>query len=376
MIRSFQQLRSVNPGFDSHGVLTMTLSVTPHKFRTLQQGVSFYEQVLQRTRTLPGVENAAVVDDLPLDGGGSHQPISIEGRPVASMADQPEVDVRLTSTGYMRTLHIPILRGRDFSDADVAGQQPVILISESMARQFWPGEDAIGKRLTMTFFPGAVREVVGIVGDVKLDGLTQTRPSAVLYMPMAQVSAPATSGFGSFSMILVVRSATNPSNMVAAVSNAVHEVDGDMPLREILTMDDVVANSISQQRFDMLLLGGFGGLALLLAAIGIYSVLAYSVKRRVPEIGIRLALGAGLRDVLGMVLAESMKPTMLGVAIGIAGALALGQVMSSLIYKVRPKDPATLLVVAVMLVAVAVLASMIPAYRATKVDPVVALRCE
>ncbi|MGA8620927.1 MAG: ABC transporter permease [Candidatus Sulfotelmatobacter sp.] len=376
MIRSFQQLQHVNPGFETRGVLTMTLSVASAKFPSPSQQISFFERVLQSVRTLPGVESAGVIDDIPLNGNGSHQPIAIEGRPAVSMSDQPEVDVRLISPGYMRSLHIPLLRGRDFDETDIAGRPAAILVSQSMAHQFWPAEDPIGKRLTMTFFPDIVREVVGVVGDVKLDGLDQARPSAILYMPLGQVSAPATAGWNSFPMTLVVRSTTTPASIVSSVSNAVREVDREIPLRDILTMDDLVSNSISQQRFNMLLLGAFGALALLLAAIGIYSVLSYSVKRRVQEIGIRLALGASIQDVLRMVLVEAMKPTLLGVIVGTAGALALGRVLSSLIYGVKPTDPLTFLAVAALLVAISLLASFFPAYRATRVDPVVALRYE
>jgi putative ABC transport system permease protein len=376
MIRSFQNLHGVNPGFDSDNVLTMTAMVSRAKFPTPDQQIHFFEQVLQRVRTLPGVESAGVVDDIPLDNGGSHQPIAIEGRPTLPMSEQPEVDVRLISSGYMRAMRIPILRGRDIRDADLAGRPAVVLISESMARQFWPGEDALGKRLTLTFFPDAVREVVGIVGDVKLDGLDQTRPSAALYFPLDQVSAPSNGGWNSFPMTLVVRSASGPTGLASAVSNAVHEVDREMPLRDILTMDELVANSLTQQRFNMLLLGAFAGLALLLAGVGIYSVLSYSVRRSVREIGIRMALGAQLSDVLRRVVLEGMKPTLLGVAIGAGGALALGRVLSGMIYGVKATDPVTFLAVAVLLAVIALLASLIPAYRATKVDPMVALRYE
>ncbi|MGA8274551.1 MAG: ABC transporter permease [Candidatus Sulfotelmatobacter sp.] len=376
MIRSFQQLQLVNPGFESRGVSTMTLAVARVKFSSAEQEISFFERVLQRVRTLPGVESAGVVDNLPLNGNGSHQPIAIEGRPAQAMSDQPEVDVRLISAGYIPSLHIPLLRGRDITGADVAGRPAAILISASMAKQFWPGEDPIGKRLTMTFFPDAVREVVGVVGDVKLDSLDQTRPSATLYMPLDQVSMPSTGGWNSVPMTLVVRSTTKPTSIVSSVENAVHEVDREIPVRDILTMDDLVSNSISQQRFNMWLLGGFGGLALLLAAVGIYSVLSYSVKRRIQEIGIRLALGASLRDVLRMVLVEGLKPTLVGVAVGTAGALVLGRVLSSLIYSVKPSDPLTFLVAAVLLVTISLFASIFPAYRATKVDPMVALRYE
>ncbi len=376
MIRSFQQLHAVNPGFDSRGVLTLSASVARSKFPQPAQQANFFERVLARVRTLPGVESAGVIDDVPLDNGGSHQPIAIEGRPVVAMSEQPEVDVRLVSSGYMSAMRIPILRGRDINDTDIAGRPAVILISESMARQFWPGEDALGKRLTLTFFPDAVREVVGIVGDVKLDSLDQTRPTATLYFPLDQISVPANGGWNSFPMTLVVRSTTNPAGIVSAVANAVHEVDRDVPVRDIFTMQDLVENSLTQQRFNMLLLGVFAGLALLLAAIGIYSVLSYSVKRRVQEIGIRLALGARIGDVLRMVIVEGMKPTLLGVVIGTVGALAMGHVLSSLIYGVKPTDPVTFLVVAVLLAAIALFATIIPAYRAANVDPLVALRYE
>jgi predicted permease len=376
MIRSFQRLLGVNPGFDSHHVLTMTAMVSRAKFSSPAQQISFFESALQRVRALPGVESAGVIDDVPLDNGGSHQPIAIEGRPVLPMSEQPEVDVRLVSAGYMSALHIPILHGRNVSDTDIAGRPAVILISESMARQFWPGEDPLGKRLTLTFFPGTVREVVGVVGDVKLDSLEQARPSPTLYFPLDQVSVPANGGWNSFPMTLVVRSAGDSTELVSAVSNAVHLVDREIPLRDILPMDDLVANSVSQQRFNMLLLGAFAGLALLVAAVGIYSVLSYSVKRRVREIGIRLALGARLSDVLRMVVFEGMKPTLLGVAIGTAGALALGRALSSLIYGIKPTDPVTFLAVAMLLAGIALCASVIPAYRATKVDPMVALRYE
>ncbi|HET7205940.1 MAG TPA: ABC transporter permease [Terriglobales bacterium] len=376
MIRSFEQLERVHPGFESQGVLTMTLSLSPGKFPLPAQQISFFQQVLQRIRALPGVESAGVIDNIPLNGNGSIQPIAIEGHPVVAMSDQPEVDVRLVSAGYMRSLHIPILRGRDLTDNDVAARPPVILISETMARQFWPGEDPIGKHLTMTFFPGTTREVVGVVGDVKLDGLDQTRVASTLYMPLAQVSVPSMGGWISFPMSLVVRSSTNPGSMVSAVSNAIHEVDPEIPLLNVLTMDDVVSNSVSQRRFNMLLLGAFGVLGLVLAVIGIYSVLSYNVKRQVQEIGIRLALGASMGNVLRLVLLEGLKPTLLGIGIGAVGALAVSRFVASLIYAVKPSDPLTFAGMALLLTVVALAACILPAYRATRVDPIQALRYE
>lgn len=375
MIRSFQMLHEVNPGFESHGVLTMTPAVSRKTFSQPLQQISFNDRVLERVRALPGVVSAGVIDDIPLGANGSDQPIAVEGRPVVPMAEQAEVDVRVISSGYISALQIPLLRGRDFDETDVAGRPPSTLISASLAKQFWPNENPIGKHITLTFF-GTVREVVGVVGDVKSDGLDQDRPPAMLYVPLGQLSAPTAGGWRSFSMTLVVRSSAKPASLVSAVSNAVHDVDRNIPVRNVLTMDELVTTSLSQQRFNLMLLGAFAVLALILAAIGIYSVLSYSVRRRVQEIGIRLALGARISDVLRMIVIEGMRPTLLGVTIGIVGALALGQVMSSLVYGVKPTDPLTFLAVAMVLAVVALSATIIPAYRAARVDPMVALRYE
>ena len=375
MIRSFQKLHAVNPGFEAHGVLTMTPAVSRKTFAQPQQQISFNDRVLERVRTLPGVVSAGVIDDIPLGQNGSDQPIAVEGRPVVPMSEQPEVDVRVISPGYASALHIPLLRGRDFDNTDVAGQPATTLISASLAKQFWPNDDPIGKHITLTFF-GTVREVVGVVGDVKSDGLDQNRPPAMLYVPIGQLSAPIDGRWNSFAMTLVVRSSSNPTSLVSAVTNAVREVNPDVPVRDVLTMDELVTNSLSQQRFNLMLLGAFAVLALLLAAIGIYSVLSYSVKRRVQEIGIRLALGARISDVLRMIVFEGMRPTLLGVGIGAIAALALARVMSSLVYGVKATDPLTFLAVAMVLAMVALSATIIPAYRAAKVDPMVALRYE
>jgi predicted permease len=376
MLRSFEKLHEVNPGFETRGVLTATAAISRAKFPSAPQEISFFDRVLERLRSLPGVVSAGIVDDVPMDQNGSHQPIAVEGQPVLPMSEQPEVDVRLISAGYVNALRIPVLQGRDFNEADVTGRPATILISASLARQYFPHEDPIGKHITLTFFPGIAREIVGVVGDVKLDGLDQKRPATALYMPFGQLSPPASRAWNSFPMTLVVRSAADPRNLVSAVTNAIHELDSEIPVRDVRTMEELVSSSLSQQRFNLSLLGAFAALALILAAIGIYSVLSYSVRRRVQEIGIRLALGAGISDVLRMVIFEGMRPTLLGVTIGAAGALALGQVMSSLIYGVKPSDPITFLAVAAVLAMVALLASIIPAYRAARVDPMVALRYE
>jgi predicted permease len=376
MIRSFQFLRQVDPGFDSRGVLTMTAAVRRTKFAGPLQETSFFERVLERVRSLPGVVAAGAIDDIPLGGDGSHQPIAVEGRAVVPMSEQPEVDVSVVSEGYMNALKIPLLRGRDFASSDVMDRPAVILISASLAKQYWPNENPIGKHITLSFFPGVAREVVGVVGDVKVDGLDQTRAAAALYMPVGQVSTVANEAWRSFPMTIVVRSASNPTNLVSAVSGAIRDTDSDIPVVDARTMDDLVTSSLSQPRFSLLLLGAFAMLALILAAIGIYSVLSYSVRRRVREIGIRLALGASLRHVLRMVVFEGMRPALLGLTIGAVAALALARLMSSLIFGVKATDPLTFVAVTVLLALVALFATVIPARRAARVDPMVALRYE
>jgi predicted permease len=376
LIRSLRMLRGVNPGFDPDHVITMFLSIPSTKFTTPQRQISFYDRVLQRVRALPSVQSDGVIDALPLTGGGSHQPVQIEERPVQAMADQPEVDVRVISPGYRSAMHIPLLRGRDLNDSDVAERRGVVLVSQSMARQFWPNEDPIGKRLTMYFFPQMSREVVGVVADVKDDALSQTRSASMLYMPLGQLSASRDGQWQSFGMTLAVRTHTDPRSVISGATNAVNEIDSEVPLLYVKTMQDTIDESLLQQRFTMLLLSGFAGVALLLAAVGIYSVLAYAVRWRVREIGIRMALGAQIRDVVGMVVADSLKPTCIGLAVGLAGALALGRVMSNLIYGVAASDPLTIAGVTLLLGLVALFASIIPAYRATRVNPLRALREE
>ncbi|HZS26075.1 MAG TPA: ABC transporter permease [Candidatus Angelobacter sp.] len=375
MIRSLWNLRGASPGFDSSNVLTMAVPMAENRYKTPAENINFWNQVLERVRALPGVESAGTADDLPLQGG-SHQPVAIEGRPMVPMAEQPEVDVRVISTGYLKAMHIPVIRGRDFNENDIAGRQDVILISEAMAKQFWPGENPLGQRLTLTFFPGRVREIVGVVSNVKLDGLDQTAPNATIYTPMAQLLPPTPEEWRSFGGSLVVRTNSKPEDAAAAVTHVIREIDPQQSVTDVMSMDTLMSESIAPQRLNMLLLAVFAGLALVLAAIGIYSVLAYVVRRRVREIGIRMALGAQIRDVLRMIVMEGMKPVALGVAIGIGGALLLGRVMAKLVFGVKTTDPATFASVSGLLVLVALLAITVPAYRATQVDPMRTLRDE
>jgi predicted permease len=292
------------------------------------------------------------------------------------MSEQPEVDVRLISPGYMSALRIAVVRGRDFKNSDIVGRPPTILISESMAKRFWPNENPLGRHVTLTFTPDKVREVVGVVKDVKQDSLGEIRPNSTIYVPLGQLSAPGGQAWHSFGLSLVVRATGNPNNLVTSVTQAVHQVDPDRPILDVKTMQDIVAESLTPQRFNMMLLAGFGGLALLLAAVGIYSVLAYSVRQRVREIGVRMALGAQMHDVLQLVIVQAMKPTVLGLIIGICVSLALARVLASLVFGVSTRDVMTYISVSALLGAVALLASLIPAWRATRVDPMRTLREE
>jgi putative ABC transport system permease protein len=376
MIRTLWNLRSVHPGFVSEHVLTMRIGVAANEFTSEAQQVQFYEQVLQRVRALPGVQSAGVTDDLPLEGG-SMQPVAVEGQPAVEMAHQPEVSVRLLSPQFMKTMGIPIMRGREFTDADTSTSAPVVLVSESMARQFWPDQDPIGKRLTLTFFPGTVRQVVGVVGDVKDRGLDNQDPVATLYWPLTQFYAPPAWGrFRAIPLALAVRSGSDAANVTSAVRSAIHDISPATPLTKVRTMDEIVAESLSPQRFNMLLLAAFAALALVLAAVGLYSVVAYATRQRVKEIGIRMALGAARADVLRAVVLDGLRPTLVGIAIGTVAAVSLSHVLAALIYGVEATDASTYVAVAAVLASVGLFASIIPAYRATLVDPVRTLRDE
>jgi predicted permease len=365
MIRSLWALRGTDPGFQSNNVLTMTVPIP--KSSEAARRSRFYDEFLPRVAALRGVQSTAAIDDLPMQGG-SEQPIAVEGRPVEVFALQRNVSVRAITPNYFHTMDIPIRSGRDFQLADTSGQQPVAIISQAMANLFWPGENVIGKRFRISFTPETVRTVVGVVGDIKERGLTALEPVTMLYLPILQDNTNAVS--------VVIRGTGLVTRLAPAVAGVLAKLDPALPIRDIKTMDEIVAATLSQQRFSMWLFAALAGLAFLLATVGIYSVLAYSVRTRVREIGIRIALGASSGDVLGLVMAEGMRPTVAGVLIGGCGAFALGGLLSKLIYGISPADPLTFLTVALLLTLVAAAACAIPGYRATRVQPVTALRNE
>jgi putative ABC transport system permease protein len=366
MIRTLWALRGTDPGFRPENVLTMKAPI-PRTSATPPRG-RLYDDFLPQVAALPGVQSAAAIDNLPLEGG-SEQPIAVEGRPAEVFALQRNVSVRRATPNYFRTMGIPLLAGRDFQLSDTAVKDSAsAVISKSMANLFWPGEDAVGKRFRISFTPETVRTVVGIVGDIKDRGLDGLEAVTMLYLPIPQDDT------GSVS--LVVRRAPPVTGLTSGITALLAKLDPSLPIRDVRTLDELVAVSLSQQRFSMWLFAALAGLAFLLASVGIYSVLAYSVRTRMQEIGVRIALGAGRADVLRLVIGEGMRPTLVGIGVGAAGAFALQGVMSKLVYGVSPTDPLTFLAVALLLAAVAVLACAIPGFRATRVHPVTALRNE
>jgi putative ABC transport system permease protein len=368
MIRTLYLLKNANSGMDARNVLTVTLGISSEKYATVAQQNGFFHHVLEQIRALPGVEFASAVDSLPLQGG-STQPVAVEGQPVVPMADQPEVAVRLIAPGYLRVMRIPLKQGRDITEADNANARPVVLVSESFARRFWPNENPIGKHVKLTFLPGEASDVVGVVGDVRLNGLSVSEPVQSVYHVMAQNP-------GTTFMRLAVRTGVPPSSLTSAVTEAIHRVDADEPVVGVQTMEAVVDESIAQNRLNMILLSAFAGLALLLASIGIYGVQAYAVRQRTREVGIRVAIGAQAAEVFRLIIGQGLRLAIIGIVIGLAGSFALTRLMASQLYGLSATDPWTFIGVSIVLLTVALAACFIPARRATRIDPVVALRYE
>ncbi|HSF25817.1 MAG TPA: FtsX-like permease family protein, partial [Blastocatellia bacterium] len=304
---------------------------------------------------------------LPLTGSDSRTLIGIEGRPVVPLAERPIVSMGIVSEDYLKTMGIPLLQGRFFTDQDKENSPTTVIINQSFARRFFPDEDPIGKRILGFGAAPQSREIIGVVGDVRHFGLDSS-PAEAIYFSSNQRPALA--------MAVVVKTAGPPLSLTAAVRGSVLAIDKDQPIANLQTMDEIVSGSISNQRFILLLLGLFAAVALALAAIGIYSVMAYTVTQRTGEIGLRMALGAQTRDVLKLVVGQGMWMALIGVAVGIGGAFALTRVMTSLLFTVTATDPITFVAIPLILVIVALAACFVPARRAAKVDPMVALRYE
>lgn len=369
MLKSFQHLRDIKPGFDPDNVLTMQIALPQLKYAEEQQQMAFFQQLLQRVEALPGVRSAGAVTNLPL-ADDSVTDFTIEGRPEPESAkDAMIASYGSVSPNYFRAFGIPILKGRAFTEQDTKQSVPVVVISEKLARRYWPDEDPIGKRIREgdSENPKPWLSIIGVAGDIRRYGLdSEAKPE--MYIPYLQQPKPA--------MALVIRTASDPTNLVASVRNEVQAIDKDQPVHAVKVMNQAVAASIASRRLSLMLLGIFAVLALVLAAVGIYGVVSYSVSQRTHEIGIRMALGARPRDVFKLIVGQGMLLTLIGVAFGVAGAFAVTRVMASLLYGVSPTDPITFIGLSLLLAAIALLACYIPARRAMKVDPMVALRYE
>ncbi|MGE0812359.1 MAG: ADOP family duplicated permease [Vicinamibacterales bacterium] len=369
LTRTLANLRAVDPGFDPRNVLTAEIGIPAVKYSTEVQRNQFFDRVRQAAGALPGVEAAAWIDSLPLQGG-STQFMLVEGRPPSSDAELPTAAVRLPSPGYFHVARIPLLAGRDFSEADGFGAPAVAIVSERTAERFWPGEDPIGKHLTLKMLSEEPREVVGVVGEVKMSDLDAgaTDSETAVYAPARQ--------FAYAGAVLALRTTVPPASVAQALVAAVHAIDPEQPVLAIQPFEQVVEDSLGQRPTAMWLLAGFSLVALLLASVGIYSVLAFGVRQRAREIGIRLALGASAGTVLRMVILDGLRPTIAGAVAGVLAAAALVRALGSLLYGVSPYDPATFGIVTGAVLAVGVLATAIPAYRASRVDPAMTLRLD
>jgi len=366
MIKSFIRLQQTNLGFNPDHVLTVSLTLSSSKYPEDRQQAAFFQESLQRVQSLAGVQSAGATTALPLTLSVSGSDFRIEGRPEPEVGKEMVINTSSVSPDYFSTLGISLLKGRDFSDRDDADAPLAAIINNDLARVYFPGEDPIAKRITFDDGESWI-SIVGVVADTKrlvLD--TNAKPE--VYFPYLQVP--------SSSMSLVVRTATEPLSLAGAVKNQIQTIDKDLPLGESKTMQQALSESNSGRRFNLLLLTAFATVALILAMVGIYGVMSYAVTQRTHEIGIRVAIGAQARDVFRMVVLEGMVLAMFGIGFGLVGAFALTRLMTTMLFGVEPTDPATFITIAVLLTAVTLVACYIPGRKATKVDPLVALRYE
>ncbi len=371
LINSFVRILRVDPGFQTGEALTFRIGLPESTYKERAQKLAFYDRLLERLHALPGVRSTGAVMAAPLTDMHFNISFDVEGRPPSPAGHEPSMEVRVTSPGYFGTIGIPLKRGRLFGPSDAMGAPQVVLLSEAAVKRYFPHEDPLGRviKIGWHFDDGkqAGGTVVGIVGDVKDAGLDQESPEEI-YLPYAQM--------GLNSMTVVVRGDVPAASLSRAVEDVVHDLDPSLAIAGMKTLDQIVSASVSGRRFYVLLVGLFAAVALTLAAIGIFGVMSYSVTQQTREIGIRMALGANGADVVRMVLRHAALLVAVGVVAGIGLALVAGRALSSMLFELSPADPATLAVVSILLGAIALLASYLPARRATRIDPVVALRAE
>jgi len=366
MLRTLFGLINTNPGFDASNVLTAEITLPNARYRQPQQRATFCDQILQQLKTLPGVQSASIINLLPLAAGVTANGFKIEGRTESKLSGS--ANFRAISPDYFKTLRMGLIRGRGVEERDGAAAPGVVVINEAMARAFWPNEDPIGKRMNITRGGEPEwREVVGIAGDIHHRGLS-VPPEPEMYVPYAQQPMQ--------TFRLAIRTTGDPMRLASAMRQAVWSVDSKQPVMRVQTLEKIVATSYSETTFYATLLASFAGLALALASVGIYGALSYSVERRTREIGVRIALGAQRKDVLSLVVGQGLKLAALGLALGLVAALALTRFIETLLHGVKPTDPATFVAVSLLLLLVAILASWLPARRATRLDPITVLRHE
>jgi putative ABC transport system permease protein len=376
LVKSLWLLARTDPGFSAERVLTIQVTPNASFSKDRSACVSFYEELLQRVRALPGVESAAAVNTLPLSGETPILPASVQDHPGETEAPAPLLWSGAITPLYTDIMRIPILEGRGFTEADRADTAPVVLVTASTARAFWPDQDAIGKHVKAVW-ERQWRTIVGVVADLKQYGLAQNRPGWIdgeIYMPYAQ----AVTGHREFpsSMSLVLRATSDRLNLASQVRGLVADLNAEVPVGDVRTMTDLVSASMTAPNSITWLFGTFAAMALVLGAVGIYSLMSYRVSERTHEVGVRMALGAKRRDVLRLIVGQGMLLALIGTASGGVAALGLTRLLSSLLYGVKPIDPATFAIVPLILLAVALLAVYLPARGATKVDPMDALRFE
>jgi putative ABC transport system permease protein len=373
MLRSVLNMYNVDKGFETENVLIFRLNPSSNRYDTQDKRVALYDQLLERVNALPGVEAAGAVYSLPLTGRNNNWSIIIEGQPVANVGEAPADLVQRVTPEYFDALGLTLVRGRLFTHEDDAESPPVVVISEAMAQKHWPGEEAIGKRLKVFAEGWPWIEVIGIVRDVRHRSPNQD-PRPRWYVPHAQAYVSAYSS--PLTMTVAVRSDADPTPLMGPIRNVLAELDVSVPISNVRTMEQIFAGALGGQRFVMTLLSVFGVLALFLAVVGVYGVISYAVSQRTHEIGLRMALGAVGSRMLIQVLREGLVLSLIGVGVGLAGSIALSNVFASMVFGITPTDPATYLGVVVVLVVAAIGASLLPAHRASRVDPIVALRQE